>query len=328
MTSASGIPPQRGRLEWDESDYTVIASAARSGQPNATQLEAVRATLRAIPMAAVAYTESFWIVDANHDCLSLLSLTPSQIRGRPIRDLLPESDLQHATDTARAVISATGGDGPRPTSSLRRLISGDGQDLTCWMHVGMAQIAGFSCFIACIDLVDPVLSDAHRWRHRAEHDELTGLRRRGAVLEQVGCWISGDHPVMLAFLDIDDFKSINDTHGHAAGDHVLTQLAHRLETHAPPGCAVGRLSGDEFVLALPIGNTHTYSTASTLLAEVGTRCVDQPIAWNNHLLMISISVGVTISERGESPSSLLSRADDAMYTQKSRQKAQAGRAVP
>ena len=324
MTSTSGIPPQRRRLGWSDPEFTV---AGGSEEPSPAQLEAIRATLRAIPMAAVAHTLSFRIIDANDDCLHLLSLESTTIQGRPVKDFVPESDLLHALDTARSVVSASDGQGPRPTSSLRRLISGEGQVLTCWMHVGLASIAGYSCFIACIDLVNPVLSDAHRWRHRAEHDELTGLRRRGTMLDQVGRWIKADNAVMLAFLDIDEFKSINDTHGHAAGDQVLITLARRLEEHAPSGCMVGRLSGDEFVLALPIGIGHSIDTASALLAAVASRCVDTPIAWNDHLLMISISVGVTISERGEAPSSLLSRADDAMYAQKSRQKTQAGRSA-
>ncbi|SDO72634.1 diguanylate cyclase (GGDEF) domain-containing protein [Nakamurella panacisegetis] len=323
MIPAPGIPPQRGGLTWTGPRATAVPDL---DEPTPAQLAAIRATLAAIPMAAVAHTLSYRLIDANADCAELLSLNPTQIQGRAVRDFIPESDLQHAMDTARAVI-ATDGAAPRPSNSLRRLISGDGQELTCWMHVGLATIAGFTCFVACIDLINPVLSDAHRWRHRAEHDELTGLRRRGTMLDQVGRWLKSESAVILAFLDIDDFKSINDTYGHAAGDHVLTNVARRLEEHAPPGCAVGRLSGDEFVMALPVRHSHSVEALANLLTTVGARCGDKPIAWNDDLLVISISVGVTVSRPGEASSSLLSRADDAMYEQKSRQKAHVGRSV-
>ena len=316
MTTAPGIPPQRGGMSWTGPVPTVDPTP---DEPTAAQLAAIRATLTAIPMAAVAHTLSYRLIDANADCAELLHLDPNEIQGRSVRDFISESDIQSAIDAARSLVAGTATDGAapaRPSSSLRRLIAGHGQELTCWMHVGLATIAGFRCFVACIDLVNPVLSHAHRWRHRAEHDELTGLRRRGTMLDQVGRWIDGGNAVMLAFLDIDDFKSINDTHGHAAGDRVLTSLARRLEEHAPPGCAVGRLSGDEFVMALPIGRSHTVEAATGLLTEVGARCVDTPIAWNDHLLVISISLGVTVSRPGEDPSALLARADDAMYAQK------------
>ncbi len=313
-------------------------------------------------MAAVAHTLTYRLLAANDDCVTMLNL-PAEINGRPVGDFIPASDMRNALDSARSILLASSeavshpgrshagapaaathqngidpvsGARPyaepvdRPASSLRRLISGDGRALTCWMHVGIATINGFRCFVACIDLVNPVLSQAHRWRHRAEHDELTGLRRRGTMLDQVAQWIDANRTVMLAFLDIDNFKSINDTHGHAAGDHVLITLARRLEQHAPPGCVVGRLSGDEFVLSHAVGSlVDGYGRHAdpmddlreenrVRLLAVGPRCVAEPIAWGDHLLMISISVGVTISEPGEDPASLLARADEAMYAQKAR----------
>ena len=292
--------------------------------PTRSQTRAIRDALQIIPLAAVAHTVGLDLIAANDGCIDVLKLEPDKIYGRRVREFVPPLDRHQALEAAQSLLQNSS---PldRASSSLRRLISGDGQELTCWMHVGLATIAGYRCFIACIDLVNPVLSDAHRWRHRAEHDELTGLRRRGALLNQVADWMRTRRPVLLAFLDIDNFKAINDTHGHAAGDHVLTTLARRLEQHSPVGCTVSRLSGDEFVLAHPISDLGPrprldetrYQLATDRLLDVGRRCSAEPIAWNDHLLMISISVGVTISEPDEEPNSLLSRADNAMYAQKS-----------
>jgi diguanylate cyclase (GGDEF)-like protein len=311
VTANFGVPPQRAPAR---------SSGLGAQRPSTSQLSAIEATLRAIPMAAVALSLSYHLICANDDCSTLLDLSSDKIQGRPVKDFINECDIPNVLGTARSAFTASSNkDSLRPTSSLRRVISGNGQELTCWMHVGFANIAGYRCFVACIDLVNPVLSDAHRWRHRAEHDELTGLRRRGTLLAQVAQWINSDNVVLLAFLDIDNFKSINDTHGHAAGDHVLTTVARRLEQYAPPGCLVGRLSGDEFMLAQPVGRAGGQSgeAGAELLASAGARCVAEPIAWGDKLLMVSISVGVCISRPGEDPSTLLSRADDAMYRQKS-----------
>jgi diguanylate cyclase (GGDEF)-like protein len=309
----SGVPPQRSNA----GDNNAVAPAR---QPDPEQLSAVQAVLQAVPMAAVAHTVDYRLIAVNQDCAALLQLPPGEIADRPVRDFIPPPDQAKALGLARAVASATG-TGTRPSSSLRRLLTGDGQELTCWLHVGIAVIAGYECFIACIDLVNPVLSEAHRWRYRAEHDELTGLRRRGSLLSQVAQWIDGGRTVVFAFLDVDDFKSINDTHGHAAGDHVLSTLGRRLEQYAPPGCLVGRLSGDEFVLAdLLAGTTDDPAQedpAAAALRTVADRCAAEPIPWGDRLLPIALSVGIAVNSHGEDTAALLAKADDAMYRQKS-----------
>lgn len=312
VNTNSGVPPQRSNPVSD-------SEAVR--QPDPAQLASVQALLRAVPMAAVAHTLDYRLIATNEDCATLLRLPPEGIAGRLVRDFIPHLEQARALGPARAVTASTS-IGNRPTSSLRRLLTGDGQELTCWLHVGLAVFDGYECFIACIDLVNPVLSEAHRWRYRAEHDELTGLRRRGSLLAQVSQWIDGGRLVVVAFLDVDNFKWINDTHGHAAGDHVLSTLGRRMEQYAPPGCLVGRLSGDEFVLAdLLNGRSddeedETGATARGL-RSVARRCAAEPIAWGDHQLVISLSVGVAVNHRGEDTAALLAKADDEMYREKS-----------
>ena len=307
------VPPTSGFApRWSETDPYV---------PTIAERDAVTATLQAIPMAAVAHTMDYKLIAVNDDCASLLKVSNDDVEGRPVRHFIPVPDRHSALEAARAV-AATSSTSTRPASALRRLIDGEGQELTCWMHIGMAVIGGYQCFIACLDLVNPVLSDAHRWRHRAEHDELTGLARRGTLLAQLAQWISADRVVILAFLDIDNFKSINDTHGHAAGDQVLTAIAHRLQQHAPKGCTVSRLSGDEFVLAhivptaADVEDPQELRAAEERLRTIGPLCVAEPVAWDDNLLILSISLGVTVSRVGEEPAELLARADKQMYLQK------------
>lgn len=288
-------------------------------QPEPAQLEAVYAVLRAIPMAAVAHTLDDRVIATNPDCAALLRLPTQELAGRLVRDFVPPVEQVRAWRPSWTMAAATAG-GSRPSSSLRRLVTGDGQELTCWLHVGSAVIGGYECFVACIDLVNPVLYEAHRWRWRAEHDELTGLRRRGSLLAQVAQWLDSGRTVVLAFLDIDDFKSINDHHGHAAGDHVLSTIGRRLEQYAPPGCLVGRLSGDEFVLADlitgPTDHAADRDQAAAGLRSVAHRSAAEPIAWGGQLLSVSVSIGIAVNHRDDDTAALLAKADDEMYRQK------------
>jgi diguanylate cyclase (GGDEF)-like protein/PAS domain S-box-containing protein len=307
-----------------------MAEPAADDQPTGEALAAVRAAVDIIPMAAVAHTANFVIVAANSRCADVLGVPVDRIQGRLVRDFLPTNDRAPARETAeQALRSARVRAGSMATSSsFRRVVRADGGLITCWMHVGVATVAGHPLFIACMDLVNPVVSHVHEWRRRAEHDELTGLLRRGALLSHLQEWIHSERGVDLAFLDVDDFKSVNDTHGHACGDHVLSVIAHRLTQAAPEGCLVSRLSGDEFVLARPsvqpIAGGRTPEGAGELVEAAGL-CDYEPVAWNDHLLMLSTSVGGVSRQPGEDAATLLARADAAMYEHKLRRRDASGR---
>ncbi len=297
----------------------------REDQPTGDALAEIIAAVQIIPLAAVAHTATYEIIAANDACSALLKIPVERIQGRPVRDFIPISDRTPAAHVAvellRSSDTEAAGTTAPTSSSLRRLILEDGTAVTCWMHVGIATIAGYRLFIACMDLVNPVLNDAHHWRQRADHDELTGLLRRGPLLDNLREWLSAGDQVVLAFLDVDGLKLINDTHGHAAGDHILSVISRRLEQSAQRGSLVARLSGDEFVLARPLGPTaSTEPTVQNFRAASG-RCAAEPIAWTDHLLSISVSAGVVVSRPNETTSPLLARADAAMYAEKSRRRA-------
>ena len=145
-------------------------------------------------------------------------------------------------------------------------------------------------------------------------DELTGLANRLGLTE----WL--DHalaraslgPVAIALLDLDDFKLINDNHGHAVGDGVLKEIARRLTDAVRRDDVVARLGGDEFaVIATGVDEERRHRLAERLL-----RCFDAPIEIGEQRFVVATSIGIVVGQRGESGSGLLSHADAAMYRAK------------
>jgi diguanylate cyclase (GGDEF)-like protein/PAS domain S-box-containing protein len=154
--------------------------------------------------------------------------------------------------------------------------------------------------------------------HDALHDPLTGLANRALFQERVaralGRLRRRRTPLALLFLDIDDFKLINDSLGHAAGDRLLIEVAARLSSAVRPGDTVARQGGDEFtvLLARVQGLAEAEATAERLADELR-----RPIAIDGLSLVIGVSIGVAVATNsGLAADELLSHADAAMYTAK------------
>lgn len=155
-------------------------------------------------------------------------------------------------------------------------------------------------------------------RHRAMHDSLTGLGGRALLHERldaaVRAYQESGNPVAVVFIDLDDFKQINDAHGHAAGDNVLVAIARRLGHALAPfgdGAVAFRMSGDEFaVLLTGEAAVGACTTARGLLGAISA-----PIEVDDASVAVTGSVGV--AEPGPDvpaePSALLRAADVAMY---------------
>jgi diguanylate cyclase (GGDEF)-like protein len=155
-------------------------------------------------------------------------------------------------------------------------------------------------------------------RHQATHDALTGLPNRVLFLDTLERAIADarpDAPVAVLFCDLDRFKVVNDTRGHAAGDELLRQVSARLRAAVRPGDIVGRLSGDEFAVILP-GLGEPSDAAG--LAERVVACFDVPFRLDGAETEIGTSVGVAVHDpsEGTSAEELLRRADAAMYRHK------------
>jgi diguanylate cyclase (GGDEF)-like protein/PAS domain S-box-containing protein len=150
---------------------------------------------------------------------------------------------------------------------------------------------------------------------QAVRDPLTGLANRTLLEERLRAVLSRDgrtgQSTGVLFLDLDGFKAVNDTWGHAVGDLVLTTVARRLTAAVRPADTVARLGGDEFVVLVE-GATKEGLEA---LVERLARTVSEPVP--NLDLDVGVSIGMALAEAGEAePTALLATADGAMYAQK------------
>ncbi len=156
-------------------------------------------------------------------------------------------------------------------------------------------------------------------RHQAFHDGLTGLPNRVLFTESVAIALEraravedGVGPTVL-FLDLDDFKVVNDTWGHAAGDELLVGAAERLSQAVRPGDTPARLGGDEFGVLLERADPDAGQAA----AERISLSFLEPFTVAGKSLAVRPSIGIAVAERGMSTEQLLRNADVAMYTAKS-----------
>ncbi|UGQ48101.1 GGDEF domain-containing protein [Massilia endophytica] len=158
----------------------------------------------------------------------------------------------------------------------------------------------------------------------SEHDALTGLPNRVRFMRKLGEMLA--RPVAVLFIDLDGFKPVNDTYGHAAGDAVLKAVGQRMRECIRTSDLAARLGGDEFVVALPLPEEHDMGVERIMEALLHE--LSQPIEAGGVTVRIGASVGVAQS-RGEvlSAEELLARADQHMYEVKRARKSEAeGRA--
>ena len=201
-----------------------------------------------------------------------------------------------------------------PLIEERSAVANNGQ--TRWYHLQAVKL-GDGLGVTVRDITT-ARHAADRIRHQAMHDPLTGLANRaGFELALAGAIADAQqrgHEVALALLDLDDFKPINDNLGHAAGDHVLQEVAIRLRDCMRPTDTLARLGGDEFVLVLPI---ISYPDGAEVVARKLIAQIARPMRVDGHAVTVTASVGISASPHDSlDPVLLLKYADAAMYRAK------------
>jgi diguanylate cyclase (GGDEF)-like protein len=165
-------------------------------------------------------------------------------------------------------------------------------------------------------LVEQLTGREAELRQQALEDALTGLANRRLFCERLEQALQEQPPdeVAVLFVDIDDFKVVNDTLGHATGDQLLAKVANRLTACVRAGDLPARLGGDEFAVLLSSGGL---AAARTIAARL-TRAMRQPVVCGELPLFVQASLGIAVGSDASERSSqqLLERADMAMYAAK------------
>lgn len=156
-----------------------------------------------------------------------------------------------------------------------------------------------------------------RLEHQALHDPLTDLPNRHLFTDRLGRALArakrGGEPVAVLFLDIDNFKLVNDSMGHGAGDRLLCLIAGRLRENLHPSDTVARIGGEEFAVLLegPGGRE-----GASLVAERMLRELRAPFSLGGHEVLLTASSGISLGGHDEEAEDLLRQADIAMYRAK------------
>ncbi len=233
---------------------------------------------------------------------SVIDLVSSDDRGAAAAELREVVRLGHGGMVKfEASLVRVDGDRRRVEATIANLLGGDAVD-------GM--VATFRDVTEQRDL-------ERQLSHRAFHDELTGLANRALFLDRMDHALRvvrpDSDPVVVLFVDLDDFKSVNDALGHDVGDQMLRTIADRIRRVSGAGDTPARLGGDEFALLLEDrgGVDRAIDVAGQLLADL-----HEPVVLDGHAVAVLASVGVAVSKPGMTTAGLLRDADTAMYEAK------------
>ncbi len=252
---------------------------------------------------------------------STLGHRASDWTGRSLVDLVSSDDRDAAATELRKAVRLGHGGMVKFEASLVR-VDGDRRR----MEATIANLLGGDAVDGVVATFRDVTEQRNLERqlsHRAFHDELTGLANRALFLDRM------DHalrvvrpdadPVVVLFVDLDDFKAVNDALGHDVGDQMLRAIAERIRRVAGVGDTPARLGGDEFALLLEDrgGVDRAIDVAEQLLVDL-----HEPVSLAGYDVTVLASVGVAVSTPGMTTAGLLRDADIAMYEAKRAGKSQ------
>ncbi|NUR47985.1 MAG: EAL domain-containing protein [Hamadaea sp.] len=267
------------------------------------------------------------LIEVNTAFARMLGFVPEEIRGRTVGEIIGDSG--HGPTSSRYLDLLSGGRDHFRTETTR--VRPDGSRLVLDLSMSMVRdddgAPGFLIGVT-VDITERRRLQDQLW-HESRHDALTGLPNRTLFAERLAerlaepaCGRLG-----LSFLDLDGFKDVNDSLGHAVGDHLLVAVARRLEEAVAHGDRlVARLGGDEFVVLDDdcVGEAAVVGPAEAILAALR-----EPFHVGGRELTISASIGVVDSRAvGADPQALMRAADITLYRAKAEGKSRLARYDP
>lgn len=254
------------------------------------------------------------IVFVSDACEALLGYRADELTGTPITDYVHPDDL----DATRASIIRVM-DGQPHNDFCNRYIHRDGTIVYILWSARLSEEDGVRIGVARD--VTALRQAEDKLRFLAHHDPLTGLINRSLFRDRLELAMRAAHrhqsSLALLFLDLNDFKHINDTHGHAMGDRVLCMIARRLEGCVRETDTVARMGGDEFTVLLT--EIQSVEAVSKKVEEIIAAMTAPLDAEFGDIKTPSCSIGVACYPAdGEDADTLLNHADDNMYRLKRR----------
>lgn len=255
------------------------------------------------------------IVYCNQAFHKITGYTPEEILGRNCRLLQGEGTDSHTVATVRRHLAEQ-----REVHVTLRNYRKDGTAFWNDLHISPVRDRGgkLTHFVGLLNDISERIAHEEQLTYNASHDQLTGLPNRSMLEDRLTHDFSlakrHDYRVAVLFVDLDDFKPVNDTLGHDLGDQVLVEVALRLKRGLRATDTVARLGGDEFVVVLPDvpSEQEALTKAETLLSSLA-----RPYQIAGHEIYLTASIGIALSnESTVCPHELIRHADMAMYQAK------------
>ncbi|MDD5578023.1 MAG: EAL domain-containing protein [Methylobacter sp.] len=283
----------------------------------AEERDFIRGLLASAQVLVVTQTRHGIIRVGNDFAAQLTGYAPHQLQGLKFIDLIANADSKREVlDKLEALCN----NGQRRMEHELELTCRNGEmRRVVWVHTPLHEeyTDGTAVLSVGLDVTDRVHAES-RMRWLANHDPLTSLVNRHRFIEDLTHTYdevarTGISAALLVF-DLDHFKEINDTSGHAAGDALLCMIADELQTRARISDIVARLGGDEFAVLMP--QTDSYG-AETFAKQLNERLLSAPFVFGEKRYKVGASIGIAfLPEHGSNIHEVMANADLAMYEAK------------
>ncbi|CAN5714982.1 hypothetical protein BH23GEM3_BH23GEM3_19620 [soil metagenome] len=254
------------------------------------------------------------VLDANHRACESYDIPREMFIGRDLASIM--HDTRHMEARFRTLLS---GDSSQEFESVH--FSADGTPIDFLINASAIDFQGRRAVLSIQRDITERKALEQQLSHQAFHDSLTGLANRALFRDRVEHAVSRGvrhpSPLVVIFLDLDNFKTINDSLGHAAGDELLIQVSQRLRKCLRITDTVARLGGDEFAMLLEHSK---HPEDSVAVAERITAELSLPFVLEEKEVFVGTSIGICSTVGGDSADELLRNADVAMYIAKNKGK--------
>lgn len=266
----------------------------------------MRTTFEHAPVGMAVFGPDRRLQKANPAYCAFLGRRLEDLIGMQVKDFTHPDDAAETEGLSREIR----GD---PLRVDRRYLHADGR--TVWGRLSLTPITtghGEVHVLAQLEDVTASRLASQELEKRARTDSLTGLDNHASARAQLRASLERPGGTAVLYCDVDNFKQVNDTLGHPAGDDLLVEIARNLQAVLRPGDHAGRLGGDEFVLVL-----HGVTAPEALeIAERARKAARRAVRIGERTVMTSMTIGVAVADSGADESLVLAAADRALLTAK------------